>query len=595
MELGQRLAVVAPDEQVAVGGDARGGLGSGSGDLVFLRLCGVIAEIPALEVDGVPRGVVEFQPVAALEVVVLVDIVGRHDLVDAHFGDALAASFAAGHAPEAGLDVEIRAGRQVELQVAGDVLRVACVAPSDEAVAATGFGLQAHGGKELARVFAVGHEDVVHIDVAPLGVGAQMHLLGCDVGQLHTLVLLHLLGHRGSAVLEFAADFFQRAVGAGPLLRHGGAHAVAQLIEDGGGALGVEDAAHQAEGGGELAAEVGVLHQVHEEGAELDLAVAALGGVVDVVIAVPLHTVDPAEGVAADGDLALLVHAPAIRAESGIEVEEGDAEAPVGSLAVGLQVVVGPVPGAEVQLCGHVVHELVHVHQRADLVVHGSVGAVGREVIEVQQRLAGAQHHIGAGVGALLVDFHVVLRDAEVGEAEVLVVRLAQVDEAHVAPVDVVDHGLVGHHVEVDARAAYDLVQGSILDAGAAVVAAAAHLQRLVADVGFVREEGIVHGVLALIDAVGLELEGLGVVSAGPAAADAEVHVLVEDHVVLPGHHVLEVDGPVPVHVPVDGRGLAVARAAVHAADIDADAVVVEVFIWTGDIDDGQQVLAFAF
>ena len=595
MELGQGRTLVAPDNQIAIGSYARGGLRTGGGDLVLLRLRGVVAEVPSLEVDGIRRGVVEFQPVAALEVVILVDVVGCHDLVDTHVGDALAAALAPGHPPEAGFDVEIRACRQVDLQVAGDVLRVAHVAPSDEAVAATGFGLQAHGSKELARVLAVGHEDVVHVDVAALSVAAEVHLLGRHIGQLHSLVLLHLLGHGGSAVLEFAAYLIQRAVGAGPLLSHGGTHAGSQFIEDGTRAHGVEDAAHQAEGGSELAAEVGILHQIHEEGAELDLAVAPLGGVVDVVIAVPLHAVDPAEGVAVHGHLPFLVHAAAVGAEGSIEVKEGDAETSVGSFAVGFQVVVRPVPRAEVQLCRHVVHEFVHVHQRADLVVDGSVGAVGREVVEVQQRFAGAQHHVGTGVGALLVDFHILLGDAEVGEAEVLVVRLAQVDESHVAAVDVVDHRLVGHHVEVDAGTADDLVEGGILDAGTAVVAAAAHLQRLVADVGFVREEGVVHGVLTLVDPVCLELEGLGVVAARPAAADAEVHILVEDHVVPVGQHILEVDGAVPVHVPVDGRGLPIACAAVHSTDVDADAVVVEVFIRAGDVDDGEQVLAFAF
>ena len=244
-------------------------------------------------------------------------------------------------------------------------------------------------------------------------------------------------------------------------------------------------------------------------------------------------------------------------------------------MAEGLHVVAQPVVAAQEELGSHVVDILVDVQNLANLVVGGGIGGIGRE---------GHQVAVGEGRTALLHvervgrDFkhlNLVIVPAVVGIDVVLVVGLAHVQHADVLAVEELMHGLVGLQVDVDACRLHDGGDGGVLDAADVVVATVANLQRAVVDVGLGLEEGIFQLLRAAQFLGSFQFEGMGSPGTAPPTAHLEVYVLIEHHLAL-GIEVGEVDGALPVHVPVALRLLSVAGAAVGATHVDAQRVVVE-------------------
>ena len=329
-------------------------------------------------------GIVELNPVVALVVVVGKDGIGGADLIDAHGGVTVFA-VGIGHLAEGSHELEAVARREVQGGITGDVARgVVGIAPSHEAVASARLGPQCYGREECAVVLAVGHAHVVDINISGFGgLNGERHLLLSGTTEAEALILLHLLDEPGGTAFQLLAHLVERAVGAGSFPCHGLAHAVAQLVTDLGRTRGLEHTAHGAEDVDEASAEVVVLEQVEEESTEFYLAVAPLTCIIYIIVAVPLHAIDPTEGVAVDLNLALLVGGAPVGAEGGVEVEEGDAEAATVGQTIGLEVVVGPVPRAEVKLGSHVIYEFIYIYEFADLGIGVGLCGCGREVVEV--------------------------------------------------------------------------------------------------------------------------------------------------------------------------------------------------------------------
>ena len=252
-----------------------------------------------------------------------------------------------------------------------------------------------------------------------------------------------------------------------------------------------------------------------------------------------------------------------------------------------------PVVAAEVKLYGHVVDVFVDIHQVAYLFISGLVSSIRREGIPFEESLSVALHLHVARVWAHLKLVHLVGVDAVVGVCKVLVVGLTHVEHTHILAIDEVRDGLCRLSVDVEARAVYNLLQGSILDTAVGVVAAVAYLQCLVLQVGLVGKEGIVNRVVSLIYLARFELEGVGCPCTAPSATHGEVHLLVYHHATI-GCDVLEVYGAVPVHIPVAGCALSVTRTSIDTLYIYAETVVVEVD-GVGDNGNDRQCVVSVF
>ena len=81
MQLGNRFEVVGPHDEMTVSRN-KGVKRRGRGNLVLLRIVGVVADIEACHIEVCVGGVVEFQPVVLLECIVYEDAVDGTDLVD---------------------------------------------------------------------------------------------------------------------------------------------------------------------------------------------------------------------------------------------------------------------------------------------------------------------------------------------------------------------------------------------------------------------------------------------------------------------------------------------------------------------------------
>ena len=167
----------------------------------------------------------------------------------------------------------------------------------------------------------------------------------------------------------------------------------------------------------------------------------------------------------------------------------------------------------------------------------------------------------------------------------VLVVGLAQVESEIELTIDEHMGRLSLLAIEVEAAAQNDLMNGGVLDAGVAVVAAVAHRQGLGLGVGFAFEERIGQEILAQIVLAALETERrIGRIEvAAPAAHDLEIALLRESHeerasVVL-WHEVFEVDRTLPTAVFVRSITHAIARDAVGPDGVSAYSVVEEVLV----------------
>ena len=124
------------------------------------------------------------------------------------------------------------------------------------------------------------------------------------------------------------------------------------------------------------------------------------------------------------------------------------------------------------------------------------------------------------------------------------------------------------------------------------IVAAIAEKKNLAADIGFLREEGVVEVVLPVENLIRLQFHGARIDHSCPSARHADVHILVKEHA-FRGADIAEVHRTVPVHIPVHGITTAVAALAILALYIDAPHGVGEVFLIADDGDDGYRVVIF--
>ena len=456
--------------------------------------------------------------------------------------------------------------------------------PSCKAVSSGCFGTEDDGCEEFAVELAGGYGNVVDEEASLAGVRREFYALFA--------ALLHVEGgvafERGeqlvvaSGVVEGALDAVGGAIGRCAFVGHHASGACGKAVDDGGDAFGGEDAAaDEAEGVDILLTEVGILQHVEEDGDELVVEIEAVSAVVPVGIAVGIFLAF--EGLKGRGG-----------AECAIEIEEHEAEASAVNLAESLDVVARPVDSSHEHFRCHIVDVFVDVDDVADFLIVGIVVGVVRQHHPIVEDVLRSAHLGVAGVGPdfELVDF--VAAESVVGIGVVLVVGFAHVDETLVLSVDVEHHGLVFLSLHVESGGEYDALQGGILEAASVVVSAAAHLQGLVLEEGFAFEERVVEGILSFIAFAGLDLEGTWFVGTAPSSCHCEVGFLAQAQRTV-GGEVFEVDGAVPVAVPVAGRGLSASGNAVGAADVASHVVVVEVGVVGGDGEDGEGEVLVVF
>ena len=255
--------------------------------------------------------------------------------------------------------------------------------------------------------------------------------------------------------------------------------------------------------------------------------------------------------------------------ERVVGVEHNETETSAVAMAEGFDVVAQPVVAAQIHLCRHVVHVLIDVEHLADVLIDAVVVGVGRQrdKLLIYLVIAALLHVERVGRDFKLVDFIVV--PAVVGIDVVLVIGLTNVQDTDVLAIDELMHGLIGLHIDVDARGLYDGLNGRVFDSTTVVIAAVANLQRAVVDVRLGCKERISEFLLAAQFLRALQFEGVGCPRTTPATAHLKVDVLVENHLAI-GVEIGEVDGSLPVHVPVAFRRLTVSGTSVFATHIDA-------------------------
>ena len=137
--------------------------------------------------------------------------------------------------------------------------------------------------------------------------------------------------------------------------------------------------------------------------------------------------------------------------ERKIEVEEHEPVSAVLLATVCLHVVVRPVVGAEVELYGHVVGELIDVEELLQLVISSLVVDSCAQAEYLVEHLAVAHLEL-----EVLEHIDEVVIIAVVCLYELLVVHLPEVEHASELSVDILDDGLIALEVEVDARPLHD-------------------------------------------------------------------------------------------------------------------------------------------
>ena len=276
--------------------------------------------------------------------------------------------------------------------------------------------------------------------------------------------------------------------------------------------------------------------------------------------------------------------------EGVVEVKADKTVTAVVTATVGLDVVVGPVVVVEEHGDGHVVGKLIDVEQGLQFLVGSIVSTVATQLEDA------LDYHVVAVLELQVLEgIELLVVVTPVGVGKLVVVGLAHIQHAAQLAVHIFNDGLVGLHVDVDARALDDGLQGRIHEAGVVhpnVIATIADEQHLAADVGFLREERIVEAVLAVEHLVRFQLERAETLRACPAARCADVHVLIEEHLAI-GTDVAEVDRAVPVAVVVARLILAIAGLAIGAVAVavEANLRIGEVTLIAHDGDDGQSVL----
>ena len=166
-------------------------------------------------------------------------------------------------------------------------------------------------------------------------------------------------------------------------------------------------------------------------------------------------------------------------------------------MAIAFHVVANPVATSQIEADGHVIDVLIDIQQLANLLVGLGIGGIGGEGNELIERLAGTAHLNVARVGTLLklVDFIVI--PSEVGEDEMLVVRLTHVHHTHILAIEEEVGGLIALSIDIDLAGLDDGLQGRILETGTVVITTATNLEGTVADIGLGREERILQLLFA--------------------------------------------------------------------------------------------------
>ena len=120
VQLRDGIEFVAPDDEIAVGGDDSLCQCLAFADLILLRLCQVIAQVHAFHIDGTVGGVVEFHPVVVFPVVVDKDAIGGTHFVDADRREPLCDFLLVGEWGEAGHKRQGIVSGQVHHSLRGD-------------------------------------------------------------------------------------------------------------------------------------------------------------------------------------------------------------------------------------------------------------------------------------------------------------------------------------------------------------------------------------------------------------------------------------------------------------------------------------------
>ena len=121
------------------------------------------------------------------------------------------------------------------------------------------------------------------------------------------------------------------------------------------------------------------------------------------------------------------------------------------------------------------------------------IGTILAQLIPTVEGIFGTRLLDITGVGT---DFELVYEvgiNAVVGKSKMLVVGLADIQDAFVLAVDEDMGWLPCLTIEVKTGTTYYLLQGSILESATCIVAAITELQGLVAIVGLAVEEGVIH------------------------------------------------------------------------------------------------------
>ena len=174
-----------------------------------------------------------------------------------------------------------------------------------------------------------------------------------------------------------------------------------------------------------------------------------------------------------------------------------------------------------------------------------------------------------------------------VGIHIVFVVGFAHINGSHELAVDVVCHRLVVLQIHVDSAGTYQGLQGCIIDTALEVVAPVSELQCLVPQVGFIREDGVIQGVLTVEILRGANLETHRCETFTVSSATAHPCFLVQTaDIVL--RDKLYVNRSVPVHVPVTQLRSTFSGPTVCSLDKEPCLIVVKVCRVGNDADNGH-------
>ena len=269
-----------------------------------------------------------------------------------------------------------------------------------------------------------------------------------------------------------------------------------------------------------------------------------------------------------------------------------------------------PVAGPDVTFQSHIVDVLVDVKAVAYLLVEFR-SLLGRElkgkVHEFQPCLVVTNLLVVLRVAKVKL-VHVLCVYAIIAISIVLVVAFAYVEHSHILAVEEDMGRLIVLTVDVEATLHHDLLQCRVDDTSIGVVASVAHLPAAILVVWLVGKDRTIDGVDTLVPLVCLDTEGgfhlpvltvhhSASVRASPSSGYLHVYLLVHLRnvrnitiLVLLRDKIFEVDGTLPVHVPVAGRALPIARNSIRTSGIYSYGIVVKV-LGVGRNGDDRQVI----